>query len=796
MDRNTTRRGVLTTLLGGGTGAIALSPAGDYLDSFAPLSGRAWRGTRSEVPDAVASPYGAATVTYDDYHVPHVEADSEEAAYYAVGFVQAADRLFEMDLVSRRMDGRLAAAVGDLGVESDRFHAKMDFRGGAEASAAALAGTRTETLIEAHAEGVNEFVRSGPEPLEFGLLDYGVEEWTVLDTLLVGQQISWGLTGSFNTLRRGILRKRLDTDTYRRLYERRFDHGAPIIRDGTSGTVEGGDDDRRGDALRDVDPAFVDWLGTYEPPPLRGSNHWAVAGEHTDSGSPIFAYDPHLSLMAPPVWYEQRITVGDVDVRGATFPGIPFVIVGENDHGAWGFTNTGADVMDVYSYETDGDRYRYRGEWRDFETRTRTIEVADGRNREVEVKKTVHGAYLDREVGGETRSVGVAWTGMSGTREPAALYEFSHATGMDEYRAALRKMDVPTQNALYVDDAGNVLYKVSGKIPVRRIDGEVVRGDRVFDGSAGEAEWEGFEPFGGSSWDGFVPFDEKPGLVNPDYVGTANQRLLDDPAYPIGQEYASGFRGKRIYERLDERVESGDQVDPQFMQSVQRDTLDIRARMLVPALLDARDRMPEDADPWLDRMADWDYRMDRDSRAALAFHWFYEYFREVTWGEAFAELDLDEDWWPQEWVLATLPPDDAFFDGDRAAAMAEAMERAVERIDEEGWSTYGDYHRTAIDHPFGGQLPTLNYPRRPTDGTAFTVFNVREDANAGSSWRQISPMDGDSRSVIPGGQDGSYFSPHYYDQLRMWADGEYKPMRLKTPDDDEFPSIRFRGEGE
>ena len=819
MEKDTTRRAVLAAVLGAGAGGAAVFGS-DLLDSFAPLSGTAWTGSREDVPDTVSSPYGDASVTYDEYHVPHVEADDEEAAYHAVGFVHAADRLFEMDLVRRLMDGRLSEALGEATVESDVFHKKMDFRGAAEASAEEMSGSRTEALTEAYADGVNEYIETGPEPLEFGLAGYGADEWTVVDTLLVGTQISWGLTGSFGDLRRAVLRERLGDD-YDRLYGRKFDHGAPIIRDreATAGTAEGveGTDTveaaAASDSLRDIDPELVDRLAEHEPPPLWGSNHWAVGPEHTESGSPILAYDPHLSLTIPPVWYEQRITVGDIDVRGAAFPGTPFVIVGQNAHGAWGFTNSGADVIDFYTYETrglkgdgDGDeQYRYDGGWRDFEAETRTVEVADGEDREVEVRKTVHGAFLEREVAddeldveGKTGHVGVAWTGMTGTRESEAVYEFSKATDMDEYLEALESMDLPTQNALYVDDSGNVLYKLTGRIPIRRDDdGEVITGDRVFDGSAGEAEWDGFEAFGQSSWDSFVPFDEKPGVRNPDYVGTANQRLVDDPTYPIGHEYASGFRGVRVYERLDERTEDGEPVDREFMASVQSDTVDVRARVLVPALLDAREGMPDSAEPWLDAMEDWDYAMDRDSEAALAFHFFYENFREATWSDDFEEMDLGGDsWWPQEWVLVNLPGDDEYFGGDRESVMADAMETAVEEIEENGWEVYGDYNRTTVDHRFGEQVPALNYPRYATDGTAFTVRNFHDGASAGSSWRQVSPMDDGtgSVSVIPGGQDGSYFSEHYHDQLRMWADDEYKEMSFETPDDGD--TVEFSGEGE
>ncbi len=790
MQPTPTRRALLGAVLGAGVAGAAVSPAGDYLDSFAPLSSDLWREQTREVPDTVASSYGEATVTYDDHHVPHVSADGEAAAYFAVGYVHAADRLFEMDLVRRQMDGRLAEVVGEQAVDSDVFHVEMDFRGAAEASAETLRGAETERLSRAYADGVNAYIESGPRPLEFGLLGYEPDPWTDVDTLLVGTRISWGLTGSFAALRLDVLRRELGAERYERLHGRQFDHGAPIIREGTSGRVEGTGGGPG--PLRGAGAGLADDLGRFEPPRYAGSNHWAVGGDHTASGSPILAYDPHLSLMAPPVWYEQHVSVDDFSVRGATFPGVPFVIVGENDHGAWGFTNTGADVMDLYTYEVDGDQYRYRDGWREFDEADRTIEVAGGDDREVTVRKTVHGAYLEREVDGEARHVGVSWTGMTGTREWEAVAQFARTTGMDDYREALRSMDVPTQNALYVDDAGHVLYKVTGRIPVRRVGGEVVRGDRVFDGSAGEAEWEGFEPYGESTWEGFVPFDDKPGLVDPDYVGTANQRPVDDPTYPIGQEYASGFRGMRIYERLDRRVRDGQPVDRAFMADVQRDVLDVRARMLVPAVLEARDRTGADAEPWLDALADWDYRMERDSAAALVFHRFYRKFREATWADDYGNLGLDDGWWPAEWVLVTLPPDHEFFGGDRAAVLAAALDEAVAEIEREGWEVYGDYNRTAIDHPFGSQVPALNYPRYPTDGTGYTLFNVRKDDGAGSSWRQLSPMAGESRSVIPGGQDGSFFSAHYDDQLRTWADGEYKPMVRTVPD--AAPDVEFGGE--
>ena len=810
MKANTTRRALLAALVGGGVAGTALSPARGFLDAFAPLSGRAWRSTRRRLPDEVESPYGEATVAYDDYGVPHVESETEAAAYYAVGYVHAADRLFGMDLIRRRMEGTLAAAVGEPGIEDDEFAAKMDFPAAARASEEVLEGSDAHDLLVAYRDGVNASVDERPLPLEFGLLDYELREWTVEASLLVGLQVSWGLTGSFRTLRRSILRDRLDAGTFDTLYPERLDHGEPILREGEVGGeisgVEAGSSASVGLAERTPDPALVDWLARFEPPDLLGSNSWVVSGEHTESGEPVVCNDPHLVLMVPPVWYEQHVRAGGTNVRGVAFPGIPFVVIGENDHCAWGFTNTGADVIDFYSYEVEdgGERYRYRGEWREFDRESRTIEVAGGDDREIEVKKTVHGAYIEEEVGDESRHVGVAWTGFSGTREADAIYRFSHAESLDEFRSALELFDSPTQNVVYADQDGRTLFHVTGKIPIRRIDGEVVGGGRVFDGSAGEAEWEGFTPYGESSWDGFIPFEEKPGVVDPDVLATANQRVADAPEYPIGTTFAAGFRGTRIHEVLDEAVEDGT-LDREFQRDLQTDTLDIRARMLVPEILDAREEMPDETEPWLDALENWDYHMDRDSAAALVFQRWYEKFRETTWTEFFRGKGLDdaefgESYWPSEWMLVDLVSDDGsadgesaadeIFDSDRAAVMADAMVEAVAEIDEEGWEVYGDYNRTTIDHPFGGELSALNYPEYPTDGTGFTVKNFHDGAVVGASWRMVSPMDGDSLGIVPGGNDGSYFSTHYDDQLRMWADGEYKPLSASTPDEE--PTTTFR----
>ena len=337
---------------------------------------------------------------------------------------------------------------------------------------------------------------------------------------------------------------------------------------------------------------------------------------------------------------------------------------------------------------------------------------------------------------------------------------------------------MPTQNLVYADRDGNTLYYVTGRIPIRTTDGEVVPGGRIFDGSAGEGEWDGFTPFGTSSWEGFVPFEEKPHVTNPDYIGTANQRVVNDPEHYIAEPYSDPYRGIRIYDRLDRRVRSDDPIDPQFIKDLQRDTLDLRAEALVPLLVEVA-RAAEDTDEigrYVDALDDWDHRMERDSLAALVFARWVDEYRERVLGPTFEEHDLGASYYPKDWVLQHLDPDSRWFEGrSRAGVMLDALNAAIEAIENAEYDTYGGYNITgAMDHPLG--LDFLGYPALPTDGSRATVNNHAVENPTGSSWRMVCPMDGPSSAVIPGGNSGSYFSAHYDDQLGLWADTEYKPM--------------------
>ncbi|WP_255195926.1 penicillin acylase family protein [Halorarius litoreus] len=803
-------RNVAVSLLAVALLASVAVGGGSFLQLAAPASGDAWAaaygangGSLGDQADrgvtgatTVASPYGDATVRLDADGVPHITAENEQALAFAVGYVQARDRLFQMDLQRRLMRGQLAEAFGERAVESDRFHRQMDFASAAEASWAAVEDTETGDGVRAYTAGVNRYMATNALPTEFRLNGYEPREWTPTDTLLVGKLIAWQLTGDFRDLQMASVEEAFGNVSD--VYPRYLAHDASIVGRSQGGTVapNGSRADRERVGRVGDYAALYDDLSQYQREPGIGSNSWVVSGEHTDDGEPIVANDPHLSLTVPPVWYEMHLQTEGMNVRGVAFPGLPVVVIGHNEDVAWGFTNVGADQTDLYTYEMPSeDTYVYEGETREVQTRTETIEVSGAENVNIEVRKTVHGPLIERD----GQQVAVSWLGLTGTREARAIYAINDAESLDDVEEALRMFDTPTQNIVAADSQGNTMYRITGKYPYRFTNGEQVAGDLPFDGSAGEGEWRGFEPYGQTDWEagGFVPFEQVPHVDNPDVLGTANQRVTANPGFYLAysERYADPYRGARIYGRLEARVESGEPVTERFMQRLQRDVRSRAAVGFKPAILDATDEMAPAARAEANELADWNGGMRRDSRSALLWALFREEVRNETFYDEFHPQGLDESAYPHLYALQRLPADSRWFDDirtseteTRADVYADAFERAVNRADREGYETYGDYNRVDLDHPF--PVDYLDYPELPTDGSPFTVSNFRVGGPAGSSWRMVVGDDA-AYGIIPGGQSGNPYSPHYSDQLRPWANGEYREVPLEESGP---VVIRFRGE--
>jgi penicillin amidase len=792
---------------------------GGFLSLAAPMTGEAWGPAYDANHDSVAAtmtraitgpttvenPYGLATVRYDGDGVPHITASNDRALAFAVGYVHARDRLFQMDLQRRLMAGNLSAAFGADAIESDTFHRKMGFEDAAAASRKAINGTESGASISAYTNGVNQYIDTQPLPLEFRLNDYKPTKWTETDTLLVGKLISWQLTGDFRDIQTTTVERRLPEAMS--LYPDQLGHSSAILNRAVGGTVGShtaslpADGTQTGSTAppRDGAPATGDMSGLYalvapyQSSPGIGSNSWVVSGEHTDSGNPIVANDPHLSLTVPPVWYEQHLVVNGenqpaLNVRGVAFPGLPVVVIGQNQNVSWGFTNVGADQVDLHTYvRPTEDTYLYNGQEREIERQTEMIPVKNGENKQVTIERTVHGPLLNRE----GQEVAVSWLGLAGTREAQGIRRLNYAADIDDVETAVRLMDSPTQNLVAADADGGTYFRLTGRYPIRTVEGERVTGDRIFNGSAGHGEWTGWEPYGQADWEGpgFVDFERVPHVRNPAYLATANQRTMDNPPFYISHStgYADPYRGKQIYDRLDQRIESNEPVTPTFMKNLQRDVRSEAASEFVPIILDALDQMDPAVRTEAQGLDDFRGQMQAESTDALHYALFRDHYRNVTFFDEFNPAGLDQSYYPKYSQLASLPADSDWFDDQqtpevetREDMVARAMKQALDEKQNEELETYADYNVVDLDHPF--PVSALDYPEEPMDGSAFTVSNIRVNrgTQAGSSWRMVATFGSPSAGVIPGGQSGEYFSPHYQDQLDEWRKGEYHELTFEV----------------
>ncbi|AXG79592.1 penicillin acylase family protein [Streptomyces paludis] len=364
-----------------------------------------------------------------------------------------------------------------------------------------------------------------------------------------------------------------------------------------------------------------------------GSNSWVVAGQYTTTDKPLLANDPHLAPQLPSLWYQMGLHCRTVsascqyDVAGYTFSGMPGVIIGHNQNIAWGFTNLGADVTDLYLEKVSGDTYLYGDKEVKFKTREETIKVAGGASRKITVRSTGHGPVVSdrnselKKVGekapvgdvapdrGDGYAVSLQWTALEPGKSMDAVFEINKAADFDQFRKGAEHFEVPSQNLIYADTKGNIGYQAPGKIPVR---------SKGFDGRTPAPGWDP-----AYKWDRYIPFDQLPYEYNPKrgYIVTANQAVIDAKKYPytLTEDWGYGARSQRIVDLIDSKIKDGGKISTDDMQSMQMDNSSQIAKLLMPHLLKADITEPSvrEAQKLLEG---WDYTQDSDSGAAAYFN--------------------------------------------------------------------------------------------------------------------------------------------------------------------------------
>jgi penicillin amidase len=704
----------------------------------------AWRPL-PQTSGFVTVPIGQrATVVRDALGVPHIAAATVEDALFLQGYVTAQDRLWQMDALRRFAAGQLAEVLGPQLLESDREarRFRMDRIAGDQAARLPAAD---RSVLAAYARGVNCFIEThrGRLPLEFTLLRYDPRPWTIKDSVLIALNMYRELTVSWRD---------------------------KLIK---SAMLAGGGDPAKLDVL------FPPRLGGVILP---GSNAWVLAGSRTATGRPLLANDPHLQYSIPSVWHMVHLRAPGLDASGVAFPGLPCVILGHNDRIAWGSTNLGFDVQDLYAEKIDlrTGRYVYRGQIEQARLEREFIPVKGQPPVELSQWVTRHGpVFTDRG-----RALALRWTAAEPGSFALPFLDLDRARGWGEFLAALARFPGPAQNFVYAD-AGHIGYHVAGLLPIRK----GYAGDVPVDGSSGDNEWAGY-----------VPFDQLPHTYDPKsgLIVTANQNPFPpDYPYPVRGEFAAPDRAERIQTLLTARS-NWHTVE---MLGVQTDVYSAFGHDLARRLVAAYDRRTRagESGPAIAYLRPWDGRMTKGI-APLIVTLTYDHLRQAIADRAApgqALLYGGQEARGAAYMAAPAivrellekQPRDWFgdYDGLLLRCLRDAIDegsrlqgRSMARWD------YGKYNELLIAHPVGGRLPLVggyfNIGPVEHDGSPTTVMQTTR--RIGPSMRtavDLSDLDKSYMNIVAG-ESGQILSGHYKDQWDAYYAGRSFPMQVDKVD--------------
>jgi penicillin amidase len=775
----------------------------------------------------------------DKIGIPHIYASTLHDLFYAQGFVHAQDRFWQMDAWRHIGSGRLSEMFGKGQVETDAFLRTLGWREVAQAEWDSM-GPESKSILQAYTDGVNAYLKDhngtllSLEYAVLGLLSpaYKIAPWTPVNSLTWGKAMAWDLRGNMDEeIERAVLLKTLTAQQVDQLFPPYPSDHPVIVNKIGNGTASPAFNGSTSDTPIVPDYALAaiqqnvslldSELGRHSGG--IGSNSWAVSGAHTTTGLPILANDPHLSIQMPSIWYQvdmHCLPKNDqcpYEMGGFSFAGVPGVIIGHNENIAWGFTNTGPDVMDLFIEKVNPDnpnQYEADGKWVDFQIRTETINVVGDKPVTITVHSTHHGPVISDTYGPlkdtntdnvpdfipfkkqsgvflpEHYVLALAWTALNPSSPFEAIWGFDKAQNWDQFRAAARNFHVPAQNLLYADTQGNIGYQMPGDVPIRK------NGDGRFPVPGWSGEYD---------WTGFIPFDQLPYTFNPaeGYIATANNEI-PPPGYPylITADWDYGYRANRIVDLI---KNTPGKIDIPYIQKMQGDMYDSNAATFVPLLLKLEGSFTGEQSVALNLLKTWDFQARSDSPAAAVFESFWRHLLQNTFDD-----DLPKDYWPDggsrcNEVMRNLVknPTDPFWDDiytknvveTEADILKKSLADAVKELDgmfgsdPAKWN-WGDMHAATFRNQTLGEsgvgLIEDLFNRGPfpvgggaaiIDATGWSVVDGYE-TNWLPSMRMIVDMSNltNSLTVHTTGESGHAYDRHYADMSPLWSNIQYYPM--------------------
>jgi penicillin amidase len=721
------------------------------------------------------------TINRDKWGIPHIQAISDEDLFFAQAIVHCQDRLFQMELNRRVAKGTISEIFGDVGVDTDRLARTLGFHrlGMADIE---LLEEETRTILESYVKGVNAYINhlDIKKPLEFGLIKYKPENWTLVDLMAISRMITWQMSsGWYSETIRSQLIDAVGED-HAALLDIHYHPENPVE------LPEGIEFNKivKGKLKKATGPFLSNAMG---------SNAWAISKERSATGTPILCNDMHLPLRLPSVWYSNHLRSKDTNVSGVSFPGMPSVVVGHNGKIAWGITLSYNDCEDLFveKFDTDNpNQYEFKGKMVEAEVLLEIIKVKDGLNQQQKVVITQHGPIISDFI--ETSEMLAL---QSRSLQPITtlngFIRFNKAEGWDDFVRGVQQITAPSLNIMYADSE-NIGYYNSGEVPIRK------KGDGRLPvpGWTGEYEWKGM-----------IPFEEMPHTLNPEkgYLISCNNKIIsDDYPHHLGENFMNGFRARRLEHYFAENEKIG-------FEECKKMQLDYKSEAVALFLEHYQDLEVTDPNPSVVKafslLKKFDGVLSPDSVAAS----LYEVTKHMTvrlllephlgkeltnryMGEGFHELLLPSNEFSGQdlvVILRLLEEDNWWVThaGGKEKLLVNGFKRGFEWLmthfgtDYAKW-TWGKIHTLTFDHALSVQQPLDKifsrgpYPVGGDDTTPNQMGNSPTSYGVTSwapSWRQIVDLGDISRSMgmYSPGQSGQLASKHYDDLIEPWLQGDY-----------------------
>ncbi|MCU7492494.1 MAG: penicillin acylase family protein [Ignavibacteria bacterium] len=736
----------------------------------------------------------------DQYAIPHIYAEEDEDAAYALGYLHASERLFQMDVERRAGEGRLSEVFGSKTLPYDRMFKTIGIDRTVKRDMGRL-NPQYLSLLNAYSNGVNAYIRDakGRYPVEFDALGYDPYPWKPEHSLIIGKLMAWELNISWWTdIAFSNLVQKLGEEKVKEILPDYPENAPTIIPSGLKTAPE------VTTAFIETDRSFRNFAGfggTHI-----GSNNWVVNSLKSASGKPIIANDPHLALQAPGKWYAAVIRGRNWKAEGVTLPGVPGVVIGKNENISWVMTNVMADDADFYMEKIDstGKKYFFNNAWQDLKSYRYTIHVKDSDDVQLTVKETHRGPVVSEihpyntmfpDRNRKKAVLSMRWTGSEFSDELYAIMAINMSKNWGDFRQAVSHYYVPGQNFVYADKTGNIGYICGARLPIR----SSVSPTFVCDGTTDAYDWKGY-----------VPFEQMPSLFNPseNYIASANNKTVNNFGYHISNLWEPPSRIERINELLTAKQKHSVQ---DFMQ-YQADFVSPYAREMTPYIISAfnevkvKDRVLSGI---LNLFKTWNYSLEEGSQLPAVFEVFFQFLLRNTFEDEMGKSLYDEYVFtanvPYRSIMKMLKENKSTWFDNVNTKNVESRDDIIRRsfIDAmryleshfsssvQDWQ-WGRLHTVTFKHLFHGRLGALDrfidIGPYEVGGSGTSLFNTEYSFNdpyetiLGPSMRYIFDFSKPDEFylILTTGQSGNVLSRHYKDMTEMWLKGRY--VRVATGD--------------